>query len=237
MKGLIFALAILFLILVFSFAYADEKDLDLTKVSITFEERKELTPDIFQMFLSVNVLTNKEREAINMLGDVDKEIRTIGLNYSGGNYSIYKNCWWEKEKRKCSGFRGTLNYNFQLKDVKEGNKILEIIDSFKEKYGASLNYSLSEPQWILSEKTRKSAEEELKLSLLDTAKAFLKKLSNKLEKKCSISHVDYDLKAPSFREFSAFQARSAEQAPIEAPEPKKEKQVITINANVKYVCR
>jgi len=44
------------------------------------------------MNIEINVSTSKETEAVNMLGELDKSIKKLGIEYSGGKYSVYKNC-------------------------------------------------------------------------------------------------------------------------------------------------
>lgn len=218
--------------------YAEEKDYELTRISITLEERKEMTPDILHMSLGINANAAREAEVINILGAVDKSIRALNLNYSGGSYSVYKNCWWEKDKRKCSGYKGELGYSFELKEAKEQNKILEVVDEFKEKYGEKINYTVSHPQWIISEKKVKDTEKELKLEMIDTAVDFGKKAGEKLGRKCSISSINYDVRRPFWEPPVFYKAAPMmEKAAIEAPEPKKEDKVVNVKASVNFVCK
>ncbi|MDW7973136.1 MAG: SIMPL domain-containing protein [Thermodesulfovibrio sp.] len=234
-------LSVLFLIFILGLipVYAEEKDLDIVRISITLEERKEITPDILNITLGINANAQRESEVINILGAIDKAIRALNLNYSGGSYSVYKNCWWEKDKRKCSGYKGELGYSFELKDAKEQNKILETIDEFKEKYGERMNYTVSNPQWLVSEKKAKAMENEIRLDIIDTALNFAKKAGEKLGKKCSISTINYDVRRPYFWEPPIFYkaAPMMEKAMIEAPEPKKEDKAINVKASVGFVCR
>lgn len=244
MRNLIFLiLSSLLIILIISLSsiniYAEDKDYDVTRISITLEERKELSPDILNMTLTINVIATKEAEVINILGSIDKSIRSFNLKYSGGSYSVYKNCWWEKDRRKCHGYKGDMSYSFELKEAKEQNKILEAMDSFKEQFVEKMNYTVSNPQWLISEKKAKAEENELKIQVIDSAKEFAKKASEKLSKICSITSINYDVRRPYLWE-SPVLMKSApvmEKAVIEAPEPKKEEKSLSVRATVGFICR
>ncbi len=236
MKKIAFVVLILFFIFTSTTIYAEEKEYELTRISITLEEAKELIPDTLSMSISVNVFGQKEADAINMLGSIDKAIRALNVKYSGGVYSVYKHCWWEKEKKKCSGYKGDISYVFELRESKEQNKILDTVDEFKEKYGEKMNYTVSKPQWQISGKNIKTAEMELKLNIIDSAKEFAKKVSEKLGKNCSVSSIDYDIKRP-FWEPVFYRSAVMEKAMIEAPEPKKEEKTINVKASARFICK
>lgn len=220
------------------FAHANQKDSDATTIGIILEGRKEIIPDILRMTIEINAVESKESEVINILGSLDKTIRGLNLSYSGGSYSVYKNCWWDKDKRKCIGYKGDITYNFSLKDVKEQNKILDILDDFKEKYGEKLNYSISRPQWIVSEKNLKTSESEVKLEMIDIAVDFGKKAGEKLNKNCSIYRMNYEVRQPFWEYIPVYKSTLAiEKSNIEAPEPKKEDKAISVKVNVEFKCR
>jgi len=126
MKGvfIVFLSAIL-LIIGIRGSFATENE--VTKITITLAKARQLTPDVLMMNIEINVSTSKETEAVNMLGELDKSIKKLGIEYSGGKYSVYKNCWWEKDRQKCSGSKGVIRYTFQLKDPNEQNNILKFL--------------------------------------------------------------------------------------------------------------
>lgn len=237
MKKIAFLILTLLFITGLASVYAEEKEYEFTRIFITLEERKELTPDILNMTLSANVTTQREAEAVNMLGEVDKAIRALNIKYSGGSYSVYKNCWWEKNKTKCSGYKGDIGYSFELREAKEQNRILEAIDALKEKYGEKMDYTVSHPQWLISSKNAKSAENELKYGIIDTAKDFAKKAGEKLGKTCSISSIDYDVRRPFIWEPPIYKSMTMEKVMMEAPEPKKEEKTVNVKASVRFICR
>lgn len=216
-----------------TYAYAQDKDENITKVSIILEQTREIVPDILSMSLYVNVTTPKEIETINALGAIDKAIRNLNLDYKGGKYSVYKRCWWEKDRQKCQGYRGSSGYIFELKDATAQNQIFEMMERFKEKYGEEMNFTVSEPQWIVSKKNTTKVEDELKLEIIDTAKDFSEKVSKKLGKTCYISNIDYEIRRPSYGPEPIFLKTKS----IEAPEPKKEELVIGVKVGVKLNCK
>ncbi|WP_028845655.1 SIMPL domain-containing protein [Thermodesulfovibrio thiophilus] len=231
MKKTIFLSIILALF--FTCAYAQDKYEKITNVSIILEQTKEIEPDILAMRLEVSVITPKETETINILGAIDKAIKNLNLDYKGGKYSVYKRCWWEKDKQKCQGYRGEIEYIFELKDANAQNQIFETLERFKDKYGEEMNFTVSEPQWIVSKKNTAKIENELKLEVIDTAKDFSEKVSKKLGKTCYISNLDYEIRRPSYGAEPIFLKTKN----IEAPEPKKEELVIGVKVSVKLNCK
>lgn len=224
-----------------SVIYADDKikEHELTRISITFEEKRELSPDILNMNFSITAKAQREVDVINILGSVDKSIRNLKIEYTGGNYSVYKNCWWEKNKLKCSGYKGNLTYDFKLKDSKEQNKILESVEEIKEKFGENIAYSVSNPQWIITEKKYKEVENELKVEILDNLIKFSNKVSEKIGRQCFISSIDYDIRRFYLERPIAYKSGLPDipvEKTIEAPEPKREDKTVTVKAYVKYLC-
>ncbi|MCX7988865.1 MAG: SIMPL domain-containing protein [Thermodesulfovibrio sp.] len=236
-----FSLFTIIVFINFSLLYAEDKtkEYELTRISITLEEKKELSPDILNINFSVTAKAQKESDVINILGTIDKSLRNLKIDYTGGNYSVYKNCWWEKNKWKCSGYKGDLSYVFRLKETKEQNRILESVEEIKENFGENMAYTLSNPQWIITEKKYKEIENTLKIEIIDTAINFAKKVSDKIGRQCFISNIDYDIKrfyleTPTVYK-SALPAMAMERT-IEAPEPKKEDKTVTVKAYIKYLC-
>lgn len=232
-----FVLSILAILLSITVVYAQETEQDITHISITLEEIKVLTPDVLSMTLEFNVTTKKEAEAVNILGAIDKAIRGLNLKYTGGNYSVYKNCWWEKYTYECSGYKGSNGYVFELKEAKEQNKVIEVLEDFKEKYKDKINYTVSSPEWVVTEKTAKTEESELKLKIIDSAKDFAKKVSEKLGKTCFISTINYDVRRPYFWEPIYLKSLEMAKSAIEAPEPKKEDKTLSVKASVSLRCK
>ncbi len=234
----------LFIIIVFLslplITYADEqedkKDELKTKVLITVEEKQELVPDLLAVPVEISALSARESDVLNMLGVVDRAVRNIGISYRGGNYNVYRNCWWEKDRQKCSGFKGEVRYVFELDTPNEQSKIFDAIEKFKEKFGNEMRYSISNPSWIVSEKKLSQEENKLKISIIDRIKDFRETLSSKLEKQCKITLIDYNVHRPSFP-FPVYKAITAESDSIVAPQPRKEEKTITVKATVEYICK
>ncbi|MCX8033875.1 MAG: SIMPL domain-containing protein [Thermodesulfovibrio sp.] len=240
MKSFMILFSITALLMSFSSVFGDEKqkEYEITRISMILEEKKEISPDILNVNLSITAKAQKEAEVINILGAIDKSIRALKSDYTGGSYSVYKNCWWEKNKWKCSGYKGDLSYSFRLKDPKEQNKILEAAEEIKEKYSEMMEYTVSNPQWIVTEKKYKEIENTLKIEIIDTALDFAKKLGEKIVRQCFIANIDYDIKR-FYRESPVIYKSAisdATERAIEAPEPKKEDKAVTVKAQIKFAC-
>ncbi|MCX7914307.1 MAG: SIMPL domain-containing protein [Thermodesulfovibrionales bacterium] len=239
MKKFLVLFAISIILFTFSAANGQEKlnESERTIISITLEEKRELNPDILGLNLSISAKAEREAEVLNMLGIVDRAVRDLRLNYKGGSYSVYKNCWWEKDRRKCSGYKGELSYFFKLKETKEQNRLLDVVDTVKEKYGEKLSYTVSHPEWIISESRYKDAESELKIEIIETSKEFAKKVGERIGRYCSISEINYDIKRSYWEHPALLKARvMPEIAAIEPPEPKKEDKAVTVKAQIRLFC-
>jgi hypothetical protein len=213
---------------------ADSKN--LTKVSIDLQHKKEVQPDVLSLRINIEIKTDKEIEAINILGDVDKRIRKLGLDYKGGNYRIEQNCWWTTRKGKiCEGVNGHISYNFELKDYKEQNKLYETLSKVTEIY-PSLTFDVSEPVWIASQKLTDKVQNEIKLELIEKAQDFREALTEKLGKTCRITSISFSTERYIPIVFRTTMLKSTQASDIEAPEPKRDEKTIEVSASVDYLC-
>jgi hypothetical protein len=207
-----------------------------TRVSIFFSDKKEIQPDILNLRLSIKVHTNKEIEAINILGNVDQKIRKLNLDYKGGNYRIEQNCWWTTKKGKiCEGVNGHISYNFELKDYKEQNKLYEALNRVAETY-PSLIFEVSEPVWIASQKLTNKVQNEIKIELIEKAQDFRRTLTEKLGKTCHITSISFSTERYIPIVFRTTMLKSTQASDIEVPEPKRDEKTIEVSANVEYLC-
>jgi uncharacterized protein YggE len=229
-------------IIFLSISNAFSEPVDSTKVYITLEETKELIPDIYVISISVNVNSIQEAETIKILGNVDKSIKNLHLNYKGGKYNVYRNCWWEKGKEKCSGYKGNVYYYFELEKPEQQNKILETLTDLQEKYQDKVSLTISNPTWTVSKKNLKMAEEELKLEIIATAQSFSKKISEKIGKICRITEINYDVRRPPiwypFRDEDIILKSATRESKIslEAPTPVKEEKTISVKTSITLIC-
>ncbi|MFN3870347.1 MAG: SIMPL domain-containing protein [Aquificaceae bacterium] len=206
------------------------QDKEAVSISLMLQEEEAIAPDLLKMDIYISARGNKEIEVINRLGEIDKDIKKLGFDYSGGSYSVEKNCWWEWAKRKCKGYLGELSYSFRLQKASDQNRILDVLDTFKEKFGEGIDYKVYEPHWVVSEKKTKGLEEELRLRLLDRAKEFAKKAGQRLGMECRIQSVNYERHDIPIR---GLMLKSSS----EAPEPKAEEKTLSVRALVGFVCR
>lgn len=116
------------------------------------------------------------------------------------------------------------------------------MEAFKEKEGESLEYRVSGPTWIISEKLYKEKERELKLDILSSAVEFGKQAGERLGRRCVISNINYEVRGfyfpPGYKTVIKTAELEMERAgpSIEAPEPKMDEKTIHIKAQVSYVC-
>ncbi|MCX7738123.1 MAG: hypothetical protein N2Z80_01705 [Hydrogenothermaceae bacterium] len=180
----------LFVLIIITHSLANQ--IDIAKVSIVFEESESIEPDTLFLPVYVDSSGQKESEVLYILGELDKNVRALSLYYSGGSYSVYKNCWWEKEKMRCSGYKGNIQYQFRLKEPKDQNLILETLRKIKDSYGERVNYSVSNLFWGVSDNLLKIKIENLRLAIVDSAINFSREISEKLKMDCKIHKMDYE---------------------------------------------
>ncbi len=228
----IILLVSLFAIFTVNQVYANSSESsEKTEISVILEEKKEILPDTFALGLEIIAIMDTEVKAINIIGSVDKTLRDLGFDYKGGKYWVYQNCWWEKNKRKCSGYKAIVEYLFLLKNPSFQNKILKILEKFKQKYRGSFKFKIYRTDWIVSEKKMDRLKDELRLKIIKKAKDFLIKVSSALGKSCDIKSIDYNvgLHYPSYL--------PTKSKGLEAPEPKKEEKTVNIKAKVILICK
>lgn len=212
---------------------AQEGKESLTHTLLDVEESARLQPDSLRLEVSITSTFQREADVLNMLGDVDKAIRGLAVSYSGGSYNLQKNCWWEVNRQRCSGFKGTLNYIFELKDAKQQERLIETIDSFKDKYGKNIEYSIAPPSWVVSDGKKKETERALRLKILDTAVELGKEIGKRLGKNCTLHRLNYQLVDVALLRLQ----KEAMVRALEPPEPKREDVNLRVRATLELVCR
>lgn len=217
-------------------AFSDECK-ECTYIKTIIQDKKGIEPDILAVNVNLSVKGSKESEIINMLSEVDKSIRDLGFEYKGGKFSVYKNCWWENNKNKCEGFKGSSSYVFELKNPTDQNKVYEKLSYFSGKYKDRLDYSVSQPEWIASKEKTEQIENQLKLSVIDEALFFTQQISKKLNKSCNIKSLDYEsdrvYTIPIYRDIMLMKTAES----VSAPEPKKDINFIDIKVKAEIICK
>lgn len=220
------------LVLTFQFAFGEPVE---SIVILTIDEEEEIVRDTLVMPVYIEVLSNREIEVISILGEIDGQIKNASIEYKGGSYSVYKNCVWEKDKMKCSGYKGNLHYNFQLADANLQSKIIQIVDNAQQKYQTKVNYTISEPFWSVSGKKIKDIQNSLKIKILDKAVEFKNFLGKKMNKSCDIAEINFEqLFRPVYKPIP-METLSAQR--VETPQPKQDTETIYLRALVKYRCK
>jgi len=235
MNKKVFIISAVFTLLPMINAFSDECR-ECTNIKTIIQDKKEIEPDVLAVSVNITVEGSKESEIINILGEVDKSIRDLGFEYKGGKFSVYKNCWWENNKTKCEGFKGSSFYVFELKNPTDQNKIYEKLSYFSGKYKDKLDYSVSQPEWTASKEKIEQIEEQLKLSVIDKALSFTQQVSKKLNKTCNIKSLDYEsdqaYPMPIYRNMLMKTAES-----VSAPEPKKDVNFMDIKVKAEIICK
>jgi hypothetical protein len=196
---------------------------------VFFKVKKELYVQPDELWISINIETTgkTEAEVINSLGKADKKIRNLGLSYQGGNYQVFKNCFWKKGERVCRGFKGRAEYFFKLTSVKDQKILFETLDKKPKNYSYFINFET----WKVSE--NKAKEIEKKLGALLFKEIFQKKnfVEKHLGKKCFIKEIKFGTR------FYPFFIRSSSEGISAIPQPVKKKRLFTKEANIELLCK
>ncbi|KUJ97095.1 MAG: hypothetical protein XD42_1250, partial [Thermodesulfobacterium sp. 37_54] len=107
----------------------------------------------------------------------------------------------------------------------------------KKMYGDSLDFSVTNIYWTITEKDLKTITEELKLTLITKAIKFSEKVSKTLNKSCHITTLNLDQRGDGIiiQKASLLKSFSEEKATIEPPSPKQE-QTVELSAYVVLSC-
>jgi len=221
---------LVFMVLCPSLLFASDNVTIKTQISVS----RQVLPDTYLLPVSISVKLKKESQVLNLLGKVDKEVRKLGMDYSGGSYSVYKVTRWDPEKKKSvfEGFRGNLSYQFRLKEPSVQDKIFSLLTKLKKRHPA-IEISVSNPSWIVSKKRAILVKDSLYIRLLKRATVLSKRFGRAIGKRCSLKEVNF---TPHF--YSPIRYKSALRSEsVSAPIPKKSEQEISLDANVVYLCR
>ncbi len=201
------------------------------EISDTLKASTFVNPDAFIFPLRVEVRAKSEGEVIDTLGMVDSAIRSLGLKYRGGVYTVEELREWDSSLKKYvkKGFRGSIHYRFILKEPREQSKILDVIEKLKGERG--FIYSVESPHWEVSQGRKQMALEGLKRSLIEAAKREAQVFSDTLGKVCKLESVNF---SPSYYYVPHVPlTKGIAGAP---PMPAKSDQEVTLEASVKFKC-
>jgi len=201
-------------------------------ITTTLEARRELVPDLYILPVSIAIRRPKEQGVLSALGRIDEAVRALGLDYRGGSYALTKNCRWDGKRRVCKGYRGWVRYAFRLKEVEKQDVVLELLTGLKDRLDQEVDISVESPRWEVSPQREQAVREELQLELIRRARRFGQKLSKELGEDCCPVEIDFSATLSPIRAFM----RAKLEAGIEAPQPRRAPQVITLRARVKYRC-
>jgi len=202
-----------------------------TKVLDTLTVSKYVTPDIYEVPITVKAKSFKEEEVLSKLAKVDRSLKSLNLPYQGGTFQVYENRYWDSARKEyiTEGFVGTIRYTFNLKNVEQQEEIFKTLNYYSK--AEKVRYSVDSPRWIVSEQKRERVREKLKKKLIKKAIKESKELSRELGSYCSIAEI-------RFKPFSNYPIpiyRAALKSQI-APQPKKNAKEIYIKANVEFRC-
>ncbi|WP_084274812.1 hypothetical protein [Nitratiruptor tergarcus] len=201
-----------------------------TEIIIEFTKSAKVMPDTYSFGLHIFMKDPKEKVILNTLGAVDKTIRNLKISYEGGRYELHQNCFWQKEKRICEGYKGSVSYRFFLKNPQKQNEIFEAIENLKKRMQESFHYSVVYPHWQISQSKQNQVIQKLQLGVIDKAKVFGKQAGKRLAKQCDIKSIDYITRLyPVVKSMAA-------KASVQAPQPAKEEQSMSVRAKVRFIC-
>ncbi len=173
----------------------------LNAYEIRFDKsfEKSILPDVLSTQISIESDKEKETEVKNELdkfGEFFKSLKHIKLKH--GNFSINPKYAYEKDKAKCIGYYGTLNYKVKAKTAKDMNEFIKNFLDFKEKTNPKIKTKLSHIHWEIGKKPYQEAVENLRIEALLWANKYAKKLSATLKSTCRLKKAIFS-KAPLYQ--------------------------------------
>jgi len=208
--------------------------MEITSVVFPLSVREKVEPDEYYMGVEISAKGKSEKEVIGLLGKVDAAVRKSRVEYSGGGFNVRENCWWEKGRKKCEGFIGTIGYEFYGRGFDFQKKIIHALTGLKEKVGKRMEFLVKRVGWRVSDEKEEREKAKLMILLLKKAGILKEKVEEVFKKRCYMRRVRYGERRyfPLEKEFGA--ARLAESVPV--PEPKKEMHKIEVSGVVEIEC-
>ena len=206
-------------------------------VVLPLSVREKVEPDEYYMEVEIRVKGKSEKEVMGLLGRVDGVIRKSKAGYSGGSFNIRENCWWERGKKRCEGFIGTIGYEFYGRDFGFQKKVIRALTGLKEKVGERMEFLVKRVGWRVSDEKEERERARLMILLLKKAGILKKKVEEVSGKRCHVRRVNYGGRwyFPLERGFGAAGfAELAENIPV--PRPKKEAREVKVSGVVEIEC-
>ncbi len=213
------------LFLLFSTSFAK------TIISDTITVKSYVNPDIYFLPIKVSYISQSEENVLDVLGKLDKSIRTLKLKYKGGNFYIreYKDYDPNLKKYVSKGFIGEIIYNFYLKNIENQNRIFNLLNRFSKLY--NIKYIVYNPHYIISNQKQNEILEKLKYKAINKIIFEKRKIEKLLNKSCEISYISFNsIYIPIFRSQIKFSKSLA-------PEPAKSSKEISLKVKVKFECK
>ncbi len=203
--------------------------------TIEFEKsfEHEIVPDTLQASISVTVKDTDEKSVIRKLTRYANFVRNFpDVVKRGGNFNVYPEYNYERNRRYKTGYTGTLSYRIQSKDPKQIDTFLEKLHTLKESKTEDIN--IASLSWIMSDKQLRGKKDQLRLEALLWINRYTKKLSKSLKTSCLIKDVSFiPVRYPSPYAESAMPIQKRDFAPT----PQRDLQNISINATFQLECK
>ena len=193
---------------------------------------KWVQPDTYNISITVRARGNSEEEVLEALRTADDYLRRTGLNYTGGNFSLWPVREWNpKEKRYVElGFSGSSTYTFHLKSPKEQGEIFRALEEARRVAG--FKYSVNSARWEVSWERRERALEELKGKALEGALKEGESFGKILKERCILKEISFSPNTPPpFPVLKGVKAMG-----VSAPEPKRSSERVELRASFKLEC-
>ncbi|RKX61513.1 MAG: hypothetical protein DRP29_00055 [Thermodesulfobacteriota bacterium] len=113
---------------------------EVTMIIFPLSVREKVKPDEYYVRVKIRAKGESEKEVIGLLGRVDEVVRKSRIEYSGGEFDVRKNCWWEKGRKKCERFIGAIGYEFYGEGFGFQKKIIHALTELKEKAGKRMKF-------------------------------------------------------------------------------------------------
>jgi len=210
------------------------EDPDSLLIVTPIEAKRDILPDRYVFSTDITVVSQRESDALNILGEIDDGIRNLGVRYRGGKYSVSKKCWWEHDKRICNGYKGRVHYIFEMFEPASQDTVLELFSKYKENSRLNIDINISNTGWIVSEDKKRSVTKELRYEAIRNSLDLAEQIAGMLNRLCIVKEINFQ--PPPSTVYPPYRAMMKERS-IKAPEPTKDEYSITIRAETKIICR
>lgn len=208
----------------------------LLSYEIDFQKKfsKKLLPDILSTKISIIIEDNEEKKLMSRLTKFNEKIKDFDeIEKELGTFSIRPQYKYSSNKPIISDYKGVLSYRVSTKNAKFLNNFVSMITSLKKNRDTTVG--IDNLRWIVPRESQDISLEILRLEAINWVNSYSKRLSQDINKECSIKSIKIEEQTHYPMHRSAINV--AQTQSVEVPVPENSEQEVKLVANYKLECK